>query len=204
MDDIRTLLTSVITNGGCCPQTETQIKNVKSLCRISQQNVVIAFEFLWEMLKEPNSISRFYALQVVDILFTRSHRFRLCLLTELPLFLQYSAGISGHSIPEPREYAKKCRSLSLQLMSEWYLKFGSAYKQLEVGYNYLTQKLGISLSHDSIHFETSQSALERAVSSIFRCSLKSGVHSYMCMYLCVGKGETTKVCGLPEGSRRVE
>ncbi|KAJ3416835.1 hypothetical protein HDV05_008420 [Chytridiales sp. JEL 0842] len=105
-------------------------------------------------------VGTFYALQLVDILFARSHKFRLYLLAELPIFLQLTAGISGHTLPEPREYAKKCRSLSLQLMKEWFDRFGHAYKQLEIGYNYVTKKLGISLARDDIHFQTSQSTRE--------------------------------------------
>ncbi|KAI8832711.1 hypothetical protein BC829DRAFT_422744 [Chytridium lagenaria] len=86
---------------------------------------------------------------VVDMLFLHTHHFRLVFLRKFHQFAQLSCGIQDHRLPEPKEFATKCREAALSAIRRWNEKYGEYYKQLDVGYNYMLDRVKIDFSGSS-------------------------------------------------------
>ncbi|KAJ3284038.1 hypothetical protein HDU79_008534 [Rhizoclosmatium sp. JEL0117] len=92
-------------------------------------------------LTQTDSVSRFFALELIVYLFARSHVFRSIVVGELPVILQRTVGIQGYIIPGPPQYAQKCKDLTLKSITEWYKQFGKYHRQIEIARFHL-RKLG--------------------------------------------------------------
>ncbi|KAF9160685.1 hypothetical protein DFQ26_005277 [Actinomortierella ambigua] len=88
-------------------------------------------------LKQAHAQIRYSCTQLIQELFQRSHVFRECLVEDYPIFLQLTVGIHQHSLPPPAAFAEKTKLLAISLTNEWYKKYGTAYKQLALGYDFL-------------------------------------------------------------------
>jgi UV-stimulated scaffold protein A len=103
-------------------------------------------------LIEPHSEIRYSALQITDALFQRSHRFRELLLDEFQIFFELVLGTGGNPLPPPKKAAIELKKAAAKSIHNWYTKFSSIYKLLELGYNYLAnvKKIDfISFSHQT-------------------------------------------------------
>ncbi|KAF9971288.1 hypothetical protein BGZ73_005811, partial [Actinomortierella ambigua] len=88
-------------------------------------------------LKLAHAQIRFSCTQLIQELFQRSHVFRECLIEDYPTFLQLTVGIHQHTLPPPAAFAEKTKQLAISLTNDWYKKYGTAYKQLAMGYDFL-------------------------------------------------------------------
>uniref|UniRef100_UPI00358E2CA4 UV-stimulated scaffold protein A isoform X2 n=1 Tax=Myxine glutinosa TaxID=7769 RepID=UPI00358E2CA4 len=113
-------------------------KELKKICRLSDEYVRRTYELLLEQLNQKHSQVRLSALQLCDELFTRSHCFRLLLLADFRLFLGLTAGAEeGQPLPPPRDTARMLRRHALFAIRSWNEKFGANYRKLALGYDYL-------------------------------------------------------------------
>ncbi|NWR41937.1 UVSSA protein, partial [Regulus satrapa] len=117
-----------------------RMKELKKICKSSEEHIEHAFHLLVSRLREEHAEMRFSAFQVVLELFARSHRFRTLLIASFQEFLELTVGIDHEQpLPPPREVAQKLRRAAIEAVQEWHQRFGEAYKQLSLGYHFLRE-----------------------------------------------------------------
>lgn len=113
--------------------------------RSSEEQLSHSYRLLMTQLTQDHAEIRLSAFQIVDELFTRSHQFRVLLVSDFQEFLELTLGTdSDHPLPPPREAAQRLRQAAMQAVEGWNEKFGEAYKKLALGYHFLkhTKKVG--------------------------------------------------------------
>lgn len=113
--------------------------------RSSEEQLSCAYRLLKTQLTQDHAEVRLSAFQVVDELFTRSHQFRVLLVSDFQEFLELTLGTDlEQPLPPPREAAQRLRQAALRAVEGWNEKFGEAYKKLALGYHFLkhTKKVG--------------------------------------------------------------
>ncbi|KAJ2964417.1 hypothetical protein NQZ79_g628 [Umbelopsis isabellina] len=80
---------------------------------------------------------RYSSLQLIEELFTRSHKFRTLIADEFPQFLQLTIGIHRNPLPPPKNVASKLKEYAVALVKLWYEKYGENYRPFAIGYDYL-------------------------------------------------------------------
>ncbi|NXN95354.1 UVSSA protein, partial [Rhinopomastus cyanomelas] len=123
------------------PQLEPgRMKELKKICRSSEEYLSHAYHLLMTRLNEEHAEVRFSAFQIVQELFTRSHQFRTLLISNFQAFLELTVGIDHEQpLPPPKEVAQKLRKAAIQSVQDWHEKYGEAYKKLSLGYHFLKQ-----------------------------------------------------------------
>ncbi|NXH15567.1 UVSSA protein, partial [Bucco capensis] len=117
-----------------------RMKELKKICRCSEEHINHAYHLLLSRLQEEHAEMRFSAFQIVQELFTRSHHFRSLLIANFQEFLELTVGINHEQpLPPPKEVAQKLRRAAIKSVQEWHEKYGEAYKMLSLGYHYLKQ-----------------------------------------------------------------
>lgn len=123
------------------PQLEPgRLKELKKICKSSDDHIGHAYHLLLTRLREPHAQVRLSAFQALRELFARSHRFRTLLLADFQEFLELAVGTEHRQpLPPPAEVAQKLRKAALHCVQDWHDKYGEAYKKLALGYHYLRQ-----------------------------------------------------------------
>uniref|UniRef100_A0A8B9T8Q7 UV-stimulated scaffold protein A n=1 Tax=Anas platyrhynchos TaxID=8839 RepID=A0A8B9T8Q7_ANAPL len=123
------------------PQLEPgRLKELKKICKSSDDHIGHAYHLLLTRLREPHAQVRLSAFQALRELFTRSHRFRTLLIADFQEFLELAVGTEHRQpLPPPAEVAQKLRKAALHCVQDWHDKYGEAYKKLALGYHYLRQ-----------------------------------------------------------------
>ncbi|NXG24185.1 UVSSA protein, partial [Grallaria varia] len=117
-----------------------RMKELKQICKSSEEHVSRAFHLLLTRLHEEHAEMRFSAFQVLQELFARSHRLRTLLIADFQEFLELTVGIDHEQpLPPPKEVAQKLRKAAIAAVQDWHHKYGEAYKQLSLGYHFLKQ-----------------------------------------------------------------
>lgn len=96
-------------------------------------------------LSQDHAEIRLSAFQIVDELFTRSHQFRVLLVSDFQEFLELTLGTDHeHPLPPPKEAAQRLKQVAMCTVEKWNERFGKAYKKLALGYHFLrhTKKVG--------------------------------------------------------------
>ncbi|NWZ25134.1 UVSSA protein, partial [Asarcornis scutulata] len=123
------------------PQLEPgRLKELKKICKSSDDHIGHAYHLLLTRLREPHAQVRLSAFQALRELFARSHRFRTLLLADFQEFLELAVGTEHRQpLPPPAEVAQRLRKAALHCVQDWHDKYGEAYKKLALGYHYLRQ-----------------------------------------------------------------
>ncbi|KAI6069937.1 UV-stimulated scaffold protein A [Aix galericulata] len=123
------------------PQLEPgRLKELKKICKASDDHIGHAYRLLLTRLREPHAQVRLSAFQALRELFARSHRFRTLLLADFQEFLELAVGTEHRQpLPPPAEVAQRLRKAALRCVQDWHDKYGEAYKKLALGYHYLRQ-----------------------------------------------------------------
>ncbi|KAM9193513.1 UV-stimulated scaffold protein A [Mergus octosetaceus] len=123
------------------PQLEPgRLKELKKICKSSDDHIGHAYRLLLTRLREPHAQVRLSAFQALRELFARSHRFRTLLLADFQEFLELAVGTEHRQpLPPPAEVAQRLRKAALRCVQDWHDKYGEAYKKLALGYHYLRQ-----------------------------------------------------------------
>ncbi|NXR18039.1 UVSSA protein, partial [Cinclus mexicanus] len=117
-----------------------RMKELKKICRSSEEHISHAYHLLVTRLQEEHAEMRFSAFQVVQELFARSHQFRTLLISNFQEFLELTVGTDHEQpLPPPKEVAQKLRRAAIKAVQDWHEKYGEAYKQLSLGYHFLKQ-----------------------------------------------------------------
>ena len=97
------------------------------------------YDMIMKQLGRNHSEIRLSSFQLMKELFERSHSFRLLVLDDLQWIFEKTLETNEVPLPLPKSAAKKLRTLSAETMHQWVNKYGSTYRKLEHGYNYLKQ-----------------------------------------------------------------
>ncbi|NXG01157.1 UVSSA protein, partial [Sakesphorus luctuosus] len=117
-----------------------RMKELKKICKSSEEHISHAFHLLLTRLHEEHAEMRLSAFQVLQELFTRSHHFRTLVIASFQEFLELTVGIDHEQpLPPPKEVAQKLRRAAIRAVQDWHEKYGDAYKQLSLGYHFLKQ-----------------------------------------------------------------
>uniref|UniRef100_A0A8D0XH89 UV-stimulated scaffold protein A n=1 Tax=Sus scrofa TaxID=9823 RepID=A0A8D0XH89_PIG len=115
-----------------------KMKELKKICKSSEEQLSHAYHLLMAQLRQDHAEVRLSAFQVLDQLFTRSHQFRMLVVSNFQEFLELTLGTNHERpLPLPREVAQRLRQAATQAVRGWNEKYGSAYKKLAVGFHFL-------------------------------------------------------------------
>lgn len=118
------------------------LHRIKRACRASETSLRLAFDLLYERLKNPNSQVRFLALEIIAELFQRSALFRSLLAAKFPRFLSLVLGFrTNEPLPPPTGPATQLRQRALELLEKWQTDHGSRHPQIALGYSYVKDTL---------------------------------------------------------------
>ncbi|NWU93952.1 UVSSA protein, partial [Upupa epops] len=136
------------------PQLEPgRMKELKKICRSSDEHLGHAYHLLMTRLNEEHAEMRFSAFQIMQELFSRSHQFRTLLISNFQEFLELTVGIDHEQpLPPPKEVAQKLRKAAIQSVKDWHEKYGEAYKKLSLGYHFL--KWNKKVDFQDVHART--------------------------------------------------
>lgn len=116
-----------------------------SVPRSSEEQLSHAYHLLMAQLRQDHAEVRLSAFQVLDQLFTRSHQFRMLVVSNFQEFLELTLGTNHERpLPLPREVAQRLRQAATQAVRGWNEKYGSAYKKLAVGFHFLRHSKQVS------------------------------------------------------------
>ncbi|XP_024918964.1 UV-stimulated scaffold protein A isoform X2 [Cynoglossus semilaevis] len=133
-------LVEELTTSGQPQLNQAKIKEVKKICRTSNDCVEHLYHLVMTQLNEEHSEVRLSAFQIATELFSRSHHFRMLLVENFQEFLELTVETdSDQPLPPPKEVAKKLRSQAIQTVQTWQSTYGAAYKKLALGYHFLKQ-----------------------------------------------------------------
>jgi hypothetical protein len=96
-------------------------------------------QMLMKHLNRNHSEVRLSSFQLLAEIFERSHLFRTLVLDELQDIFELILETGQFDLPPPKSAAKNLRTLAAETMHKWVSKFGSTYRKLEHGYNFLRQ-----------------------------------------------------------------
>ncbi|XP_030621623.1 UV-stimulated scaffold protein A [Chanos chanos] len=138
-DKLSELVEELTTSGE--PQlNEGKMKEVKKICKTSNEYIEHFYHLIMTQLNQEHAEIRLSAFQMASELFSRSHHFRVLLVTNLQEFLELTVETDiEQPLPPPKEVARKLKSLAIQTVQSWYATYGEAYKKLSLGYNFLKQ-----------------------------------------------------------------
>ena len=149
-------LVEKITTTGSHHLDQAMMKKLKSACKRDARLINSLVQLLLKQLKRRHSEIRLSAFQVCQEIFQKSHQFRTLILDDLEVIFALTLETNNVLLPPPKAAAKKLRILAAETFHGWVTKFGSAYKKLEHGYNYLKQVQRVSFNDIE-----GRSALER-------------------------------------------
>ncbi|XP_046995660.1 UV-stimulated scaffold protein A-like isoform X1 [Schistocerca americana] len=105
---------------------------------LSNGYVKHTYHLLLCQLEKQHSEVRFSAFQICDVLFRRSHCFRELLVSEMQRVLELAAETNPDKpLPMPKTVAKDLKLFALRTIQQWNKEFGSGYKKLQLGFNFL-------------------------------------------------------------------
>nr|XP_048270851.1 UV-stimulated scaffold protein A [Myodes glareolus]XP_048270853.1 UV-stimulated scaffold protein A [Myodes glareolus]XP_048270854.1 UV-stimulated scaffold protein A [Myodes glareolus]XP_048270855.1 UV-stimulated scaffold protein A [Myodes glareolus]XP_048270856.1 UV-stimulated scaffold protein A [Myodes glareolus] len=138
MDHKLSQLIEELTTSGESQLNAQKMKELKKICKSSEEQLSHAYHLLKTQLTQDHAEIRLSAFQIVDELFTRSHQFRVLLVSDFQEFLELTLGTDNeHPLPPPREAAQRLKQAAMQAVEGWNEKFGEAYKKLALGYHFL-------------------------------------------------------------------
>ncbi|VTJ71122.1 Hypothetical predicted protein [Marmota monax] len=138
MDQKLLKLVEELTTSGEPQLNPEKMKELKKICKSSEEQLSCAYRLLKTQLTQDHAEVRLSAFQIVDELFTRSHQFRVLLVSDFQEFLELTLGTNHEQpLPPPREVAQRLRQAALRAVEGWNERFGEAYKKLALGHHFL-------------------------------------------------------------------
>lgn len=127
----------------------------------AQSILPVIVDCLIDRLHVKNSATRLLSMYLIDSLFNKSAKFRSLILDQLQSIYQLTVRLnepaSGLSLnqsnkqtikqsdlPNPPEFADQLHSETVALINQWHTKYGKAYKLLQLGYQWLIDRLNVA------------------------------------------------------------
>jgi hypothetical protein len=110
--------------------------------------IPLVVDLLVKALTRTHAQVRLSAFQVTSEIFQRSHQFRLILVGDhldevMECCLETNPALP---MPPPKAAAAQLKRTALETVQKWVKEFGSGYKKLALGYNYLKQVCNFSVT----------------------------------------------------------
>ncbi|XP_010639985.1 UV-stimulated scaffold protein A isoform X3 [Fukomys damarensis] len=138
MDQKLPKLVEELTTSGEPQLNPEKMKELKKICKSSEEHLSHAYRLLMTQLSQDHAEIRLSAFRIVDVLFARSHQFRLLLISDFQEFLELTLGTDHEQpLPPPREAAQRLKQAAVHAVEGWNEQFGEAYKKLALGYHFL-------------------------------------------------------------------
>ncbi|XP_054438180.1 UV-stimulated scaffold protein A [Pteronotus mesoamericanus] len=138
MDQRLSELVEDLTTSGEPQLNPEKMKELKKICKSSEEQLRHAYHLLMAQLSQEHAEVRLSAFQVVGELFSRSHLFRVLVVSNFQEFLELTLGTDHRKpLPPPREVAQRLKQAVTRAVQGWNEKFGAAYKKLALGYHFL-------------------------------------------------------------------
>ncbi|RKP34623.1 hypothetical protein BJ085DRAFT_28073 [Dimargaris cristalligena] len=122
---------------------EKEMKAIKVQCKRGDEFVDVVYTLLTGQLNRKHSQARYACAQIIIELFNRSHHFRDRLTHDFPTFLSLTLGVYRQELPPPTSYAGKMKVLVVRALQLWVTKYGSHYRAIPLGLDYVKQKLHV-------------------------------------------------------------
>jgi len=115
------------------------IKNIKNICKQKDEYVKFSADLILELVEKKHAVIRLRCVQLVDVLFQRSHVFRNIILRNLETLLKLTLGHDPTfpPLPPPQSQQKNLQRTIIKALQEWANKYGSAYKKLQFAFSAL-------------------------------------------------------------------
>ncbi|RKO99747.1 hypothetical protein CXG81DRAFT_27511 [Caulochytrium protostelioides] len=117
-----------ITTRGLPELDPAALKRLKAACR--RDDAAAAVEAVCDaalvQAEAPHAQIRVAALQLIDVLFMRSHAFRQRLMPHLDTLVLATAQ-PPEAMPPPRRHALRCRHLAYEAVQRWHAQYGGGY-----------------------------------------------------------------------------
>ncbi|XP_074848414.1 UV-stimulated scaffold protein A isoform X1 [Carettochelys insculpta] len=140
MDEKLSQIVEDLTTSGEPQLNPEKMKELKKICKSSDEHISHVYHLLMTQLNQEHAEIRFSAFQIVDELFTRSHQFRMLIISNFQEFLELTVETDcAQPLPPPKEAAQKLKKAAIKSVQEWHEKYGEAYKKLALGYHFLKQ-----------------------------------------------------------------
>ncbi|XP_067103763.1 UV-stimulated scaffold protein A [Osmerus mordax] len=138
-DQLSGLVEELTTSGE--PQlNQDKMKELKKICKASNDYIEHVYNLLMSQLAQEHAEIRLSAFHMAAELFSRSHHFRLLIVSDFQDFLDLTVETdSDQPLPPPKEVARKLKTLAIQTIQAWHASYGDAYKKLGLGYHFLKQ-----------------------------------------------------------------
>ncbi|XP_045844606.1 UV-stimulated scaffold protein A isoform X2 [Meles meles] len=131
-------LVEELTTSGEPKLNPEKMKELKKICKSSEEHLSHAYHLLMAQLSQDHAEIRLSTFQAIDELFTRSHQFRMLVVSNFQEFLELTLGTDHEQpLPPPREVAQRLRQAATRAIQGWNEKYGAAYKKLALGYHFL-------------------------------------------------------------------
>ncbi|CAF0997889.1 unnamed protein product [Adineta ricciae] len=205
-------LVQELTTSGSKTLNEEKIKKLKQICKQTDVNVEYCYRLLHAQLNKNHSEIRYSTFQIIDQLFNRSHHFRTLLLDDFKYVIDNCLGLDVDTqLPPPDSTAKLLRQFTATSIKKWHEKFGSTYKLLDVGYNYLKnckfvnfdnvdEPIGITAQLERERNEANQIRLNQKLQNASRelTETSSEIQSYIkqaenCLNLLVSSNDNASI-----------
>lgn len=133
-------LVEKLTTAGELQLNQGRMKDVKKLCRKSNDYVDHVYNCVMTQLDKEHAEIRLSAFQIASELFSRSHHFRTRLVDNFQEFLALTVETdSEQPLPPPKAVARKLKISAIKTVQSWHSSYGLAYKKLALGYHFLKQ-----------------------------------------------------------------
>ncbi|KAJ2501964.1 hypothetical protein GGH96_001490 [Coemansia sp. RSA 1972] len=103
----------------------------------SGQSIIQVSQAIQQALEKRHAQVRLSALQLANIVFCRSHQFRLLVIDKLPRWFELVLGTNHKKLPAPVQYAQELRDTAAEIYYMWVERFGNGYQRLVYGFRYL-------------------------------------------------------------------
>ncbi|TRY81337.1 hypothetical protein DNTS_029763 [Danionella cerebrum] len=133
-------LVEELTTSGELQLNQEKMKEVKKICKVSNEYIDHFYHLIMTQLNQEHAEIRLSAFQMLSEIFSRSHHFRVLLITNFQEFLELTVETDAEQpLPPPKEVARKLKTLAIQTVQTWHATYGEAYKKLSLGYHFLKQ-----------------------------------------------------------------
>ena len=146
LEELGEIIGSLTTSGDPSLSNDL-VKKLKNICKKSDVYVKHAYHLVLTQLKKNHAEIRLSSFQIINELFLRSHTFRDMLLIDFQIFLELTLETDyKQPLPPPTSAAKILKEKAIEAIDRWHRKFGSHYKKLDLGYNYLKRVKNVEFS----------------------------------------------------------
>ena len=137
LDEVEVIVEELVVSGQPNLNND-KIKKLKHICKHSNTALQHVFSLLMTHLEKHHSEIRYSTFQIIAQLFDRSHAFRQLVLEDCQVYMDLTMDLDFQNpLPPPKHVAEKLKNEALKLMCTWFKKFGPAYSQLRVAYQFL-------------------------------------------------------------------